>query len=71
MRLLAATCTNLETLSLRGCLVVNDTGILEVAKACSSLKTLNLSFNKKITDSGMKRIAEVLTPPSVEPTTKI
>jgi hypothetical protein len=39
--------------------VVNDTGILEVAKACPSLKTLNLSFNKKITDSGMKKITEV------------
>jgi hypothetical protein len=54
---IAKCCTNLTTLSLRGCLVVNDSGIIELAKSSPALRTLNLSYNKKITDSGVKQIA--------------
>ncbi|KAL6066766.1 hypothetical protein QOT17_009349 [Balamuthia mandrillaris] len=58
---IAKSCSNLRVLSLRGCLVINDVGMLEVAKSSPTLQTLNLSFNKKISDSGIQQITQVCT----------
>jgi len=58
---IAQACTNLTTLSLRGCMVVNDAGLLELARASAMLKHLNLSYSKKISDSGINHITQACT----------
>jgi len=41
-------------------MVVNDAGLLELARASAMLKHLNLSYSKKISDSGINHITQVL-----------